>query len=73
MASIAGMSWEAAERAFRTGYEHFQTRGPMARSPWIGTGDKRNGLFTAGKDAARRRVPVEKAWSAFRDREEAVM
>lgn len=73
MASIAGMSWEAAERAFRAGYEAFQVRGREARYPWGGTGDKRIGLFVAGKDAARNHVPVEDAWRAFRRREEAVM
>ena len=72
MASIAGMAWEAAERAFRAGYEAYQARG-NAQCPWQGNGDKRIGLWTAGKDAARKRIALQKAWSAFVERERAVM
>lgn len=73
MASIVGMAWEAAQRAFRTGYEHYQARGPHCQSPWQMPGDRRCGLWTAGKDAARKRVPLTEAWEAFVDRERAVM
>ena len=72
MASIVGMAWEAAQRAFRTGYESYQVRG-NAQCPWQGNGDKRIGLWTAGKDAARKRIPLERAWNAFVEREKAVM
>ena len=72
MASVAGMSWEAAERAFRAGFEAYQTRG-NSQCLWQGNGDKRIGLWTAGKDAARRSVPLQKAWRAFVEREKAVM
>ncbi len=71
MASIAGMAWEAAERAFRAGYEAYQSRG-NCQAPWQGNGDKRIGLWTAGKDAARKRIPRDKAWQAFVEREKAV-
>ena len=73
MATVTGMAWEVARRAFLTGYDAYQGAGPACVCPWRGAGDKRIGLWTAGKDAARRRVPREKAWTAFRDREEAVM
>ena len=73
MASIAGMSWEAAERAFRTGYESYQARGPLHQCPWSGNYDKRIGLWTAGKDAARKQIPVKRAWDAFVEREKSVM
>lgn len=72
MASVAGMAWEAAERAFRNGYETYQVRG-NSQCPHQGNGDKRIGLWTAGKDAARRRIPLKDAWSAFVERERAVM
>lgn len=72
MASIAGMAWEAAERAFRAGYEAYQSRG-NAQCPFQGNGDKRIGLWTAGKDAARKRQPLRDAWQAFVNRERAVM
>ncbi len=73
MASIAGMAWEAAQRAFRTGYEQYQALGPESKCPWHGNHNKSIGLWTAGKDAARRRIPLQKAWAAFVDRERAVM
>lgn len=73
MASIAGMAWEAARRAFLAGYDAFQTSGPLAQCPWGMPGDKRIGLFVAGKDAAKKRIAREKAWGAFRTREETVM
>jgi hypothetical protein len=66
------MSWDVARRAFLTGYESYQGSGPEARCPWTLRGDKRIGLWTAGKDAARRRVSREQSWRAFREREEAV-
>jgi hypothetical protein len=72
MASVAGMSWEAAERAFRAGFEAYQTRG-NSQCPWQGNGDKRIGLWTAGKDAARKRVRLSDAWGAFVNRERAVI
>jgi hypothetical protein len=72
MASVAGMAWEAAERAFRSGYETYQTRG-NTQCPWpTGNGDKRIGLWTAGKDAARKRISLGEAWEAFVSREKAV-
>lgn len=73
MATVAGMSWDVARSAFRTGYDAYQGAGPSAICPWRGTGDKRIGLWTAGKDAARRRRSLDEAWDAFRAREEAVM
>lgn len=72
MASIAGMAWDAAERAFRTGYEAYQVRG-NTQCPWQMPGDKRCGLWTAGKDAARKRLSFKEAWGAFVARERAVM
>jgi hypothetical protein len=72
MASIAGMAWEAAERAFRAGYETYQVRG-NSQCPWQGNGDKRIGLWTAGKDAARKHISFKDAWDAFVEREKAVM
>lgn len=72
MASVAGIAWEAAERAFRTGYEAYQARGNI-QCPWQGNGDKRIGLWTAGKDAARKRIRLQDAWGAFVEREKAVM
>jgi len=71
MASVAGMAWEAAERAFRAGYETYQVKG-NAQCPWAGNHDKRIGLWTAGKDAARKRIPVREAWQTFVEREKAV-
>ena len=73
MATVAGMAWDAARRAFLAGYDAFQATGPLTKGPWGQPNDKRCGLWTAGKDAARKRIPREKAWKAFRDREEGVM
>ena len=73
MATVAGLAWEAARRAFLAGYDAYQLQGGRCQSPWQMPGDKRCGLWTAGKDAARRRVPRGKAWDAFRAREEEVM
>lgn len=67
------MAWEAAERAFRAGYECYQARGPLTQPPWGQSGDKRHGLWVAGKDAARKKIPFGKAWKAFVEREKAVM
>jgi hypothetical protein len=73
MATVSGMAWEAARRAFLRGYDDYQIRGGQCQSPWQQPGDKRCGLWTAGKDAARRRVPRSDAWDAFREREMAVI
>ncbi|MGH9588302.1 MAG: hypothetical protein ACRD3F_15235 [Acidobacteriaceae bacterium] len=73
MATVAGMAWDAARRAFMAGYESYQARGPMQHAPWHERGDKRCGLWTAGRDAAKKRVPREHGWEAFRKREEEVM
>lgn len=73
MATVAGMAWDLARSAFRSGYDAYQGAGPKASCPFSGPGDKRIGLWVAGKDAARRRQPLERAWCAFRAREEAVM
>jgi hypothetical protein len=73
MASVAGMAWEAAERAFRAGYEAYQATGPESKCPWQGNYNKSIGLWTAGKDAARRRISLRQAWVAFVERERAVM
>ena len=73
MATVAGMAWDVARAAFRAGFDAYQGIGPAARCPFHLPGDKRIGLWVAGKDAARRRQPLERAWSAFREREEAVM
>lgn len=73
MATVAGMAWEVAQRVFLEGYDSYQVRGPRCRCPFTRPGDKRNGLFVGGKDAARKRIPRDKAWTAFRQREEAVM
>ena len=73
MASVAGMAWDVARQAFRAGYEAYAGSGPRAICPFRTPGDKRIGLWTAGKDAARRRLPLERAWCAFRAREEAVL
>ena len=73
MATVAGMSWDSARRAFLAGFDAYQGQGVHAPCPWRGTGDKRIGLWVAGKDAARRRESSERAWTKFRAREEEVM
>ncbi len=72
-ATVAGIAWDVARQSLLAGYEAYQGSGPAAVCPWRGRGDKRIGLWTAGKDAARKRTPREKAWGAFRAREMAVM
>lgn len=72
MASIAGMDWSAARRAFIAGYDAYQVLGPRCRCPYTGRDNKCVGLYVAGKDAARNRVPRDKAWRFFRKREERV-
>ena len=72
MVTVAAMGWDSARAAFRAGYYAYQGAGPKARCPFELPGDKRIGLWVAGKDAARRREPVERAWAAFRAREERV-
>lgn len=73
MATIAGMAWDAARRAFLAGYDAYQANGAMQHCPWHSRGDKRNGLWCAGRDAARRGISREKGWNAFLERELAVM
>ena len=73
MATVAGMSWDVARHVYRQGFYAYQGAGPAAICPYRGPGDKRIGLWTAGKDAARRRESVEPAWARFRKREEAVL
>ncbi len=70
MASIDAMSWDGCKYWFLVGYEHYQNLGPLCKSPW--NNDKRAGLWTAGKDAARKRIPRDEAWRRFRAREEDV-
>lgn len=65
------MAWEVARQVFLQGYDSYQMKGPATRCPY-GT-EKRNGLFVAGKDAARNRIPRNEAWERFRQREERVM
>lgn len=72
MASIDAMSWDGARYWFHVGYEHYQARGPLAVCPVEFQADKRSGLWTAGKDAARRHIPRAEAWARFRAREEMV-
>lgn len=67
------MSWDGCRYWFLVGYEHYQTRGPLAQLPPDFQQDKRAGLWTAGKDAARKRIPRDEAWRRFRAREEAVV
>ena len=73
MATVQAMAWDVARAAFRAGFDAYQGAGPKARCPFDLPGDKRIGVWVAGKDAARRRQPLDRAWRAFRAREEAVM
>ncbi|MDE2105363.1 MAG: hypothetical protein KGL39_49510 [Patescibacteria group bacterium] len=66
------MSWDVAKSCFLAGYENYQTHGPNCQSPWQSPGDKRCGLWVAGKDAARKRLTREEGWRRFRDRERLV-
>ncbi len=73
MATIAAMSWDVAESVFSQGYRAYQGAGPNARCPYEAPGDKRIGLWVAGKDAARKRIARDTAWEQFERREKAVM
>ena len=67
------MSWDVAERTYLAGYDAYQGHGPRACCPFRLTGDKRIGLWVAGKDAARKRISRTLGWRAFLTREKAVL
>ncbi len=73
MATIAAMPWSTVESVFRQGYEAYQGKGPNAECPFHLPGDKRIGVWVAGKDAARRRADRTTALRAFIAREKQVM
>ena len=70
MASIDAMSWDGCRYWFMVGYEDYQCKGPLCQAPF--QADKRAGLWVAGKDAARKRIPRAEAWAMYRKREERV-
>ncbi len=59
-----------AEAVFRQGYDAYQARGLKAVCPY--PQDEKVGIWTAGKDAARRRAPAAEAWKDFLAREKRV-
>lgn len=73
MATVAGMGWDIARSCFVSGFDAYQAQGPKSQSPWQMPGDKRCGLWVAGKDAARKRIALEQGWKAFLEREQSVM